>query len=139
MKKRFLRKRVKVDYLFSDYEKEIDDDKEWSELFSESEEEEDINCLEKFLKKKNKFFLVRIKVFFVDICNGILIENSSTLFVNFLDDDSDFEVLSKLLVKRKLVVDLLNKKRFVKIISFDDFDESIKCLGVFVDEIGLYY
>lgn len=139
MKKRFLRKRVKVDYLFSDYEKEIDDDKEWSELFSESEEEEDINCLEKFLKKKNKFFLVRIKVFFVDICNGILIENSSILFVNFLDDDSDFEVLSKLLVKRKLVVDLLNKKKFVKIISFDDFDESIKCLGVFVDEIGLYY
>lgn len=98
-----------------------------------------MNCLEKFLKKKNKFFLVRIKVFFVDSCNGILIENSSMLLINFLDDDSDFEVLSKLLVKRKLVVDLLNKKKFVKIISFDDFDESIKCLEVFVDEIGLYY
>ena len=139
MKKRPLRKRAKVDYSLSDHEKEIDNDKEWSEPSSESEEEEDTNCSEKFPKKKNKSPLARTKVSSADSCNGTPTENSSVSFINLLDDDSDFEVSSKPLVKRKLAADSSNKKKPVKIISSDDSDESIKCLGVFADETGLYH
>ena len=139
VKKRPLRKRAKVDYSLSDHEKEIDDDKEWSEPSSESEEEEDTNCSEKLPKKKNKSPLARTKVSSADSCYGTPTENSSVSFINLLDDDSDFEVSSKPLVKRKLAADSSNKKKPVKIISSDDSDESIKCLGVFADETGLYH
>lgn len=139
VKRRPLRKRAKVDYSLSDHEKEIDDDKEWSEPSSESEEEEDTNCSEKFPKKKNKSPLARTKVSSADSCNGTPTENSSVSFINLLDDDSDFEVSSKPLVKRKLAAESSNKKKPVKIISSDDSDESIKCLGVFADETGLYH
>ena len=139
VKKRPLRKRAKVDYSLSDHEKEIDDDKEWSEPSSESEEEGDTNCSEKFPKKKNKSPLARTKVSSADSCNGTPTENSSMSLINLLDDDSDFEVSSKPLVKRKLAADSSNKKKPVKIISSDDSDESIKCLEVFADETGLYH
>lgn len=88
-------------------------------------------------RKKDKIFLVRKRMFFVDSGSSILNESNGILFVDFVDDDSDFEVLSKLLVKRRVFVGLLgSKKKVMKIISFDDVDESFKCFGSVYNENG---
>lgn len=125
VKKRPLRKRAKIDYSLSDHEIESSGDKEWNVPSSDSEEEEeDRNCMEKSSTKKNKTPLVRKKVSSSDSCNDTPTENSSVSFVDLLDDDSDFEVSSKPLVKRKLAAGSSDKKKkALKIISSDDSDD----------------
>ena len=134
-RKRPLRKRKKVDYTSCGNESGSADDDEWDEkLKSESEESEDSmeNC-----KKKDKTPLVRKRVPSAGSGSGTPNEGSGTSFVDLVDDDSDFEVSSKPLVKRKVSAGSPgSKKKAMKIISSDDSDESLKCLGSVCNENG---
>lgn len=56
----------------------------------------------------------------------IFIGSGIFLFIDLLDDDSDFEVISKFLVWKLLFVKLvLGKRKFIKIISFDELSDSV--------------
>ena len=134
-RKRPLRKRKKVDYTSCGNENGSEADEEWNEkLTSESEESED--SMENS-KKKDKTPLARKRVSSADSGSGTPKEGSGTSFVDLVDDDSDFEVSSKPLVKRRESADSSgNKKKAMKIISSDDSDESLKCLGSVCNENG---
>ena len=139
-RKRPLRKRKKVDYSSCGNEKGSDADEEWNEkLTSESEESEDLNNSRENSTKKDKTPLVRRRVPSADSGSGTPNEGSGTSFVDLVDDDSDFEVSSKPLVKRRASAGSSgSKKKAMKIISSDDSDESLKCLGSVCNENGKY-
>ena len=134
-RKRPLRKGKKVDYTACGNESGSEADEEWNEkLTSESEESED--SMENS-KKKDKTPLVRKRVPSADSGSGTPNEGSGTSFVDLVDDDSDFEVSSKPLVKRRVSAGSSgSKKKAMKIISSDDSDESLKCLGSVCNENG---
>ncbi|XP_020602112.1 DNA repair protein complementing XP-C cells homolog [Orbicella faveolata] len=135
-RKRPLRKRKKVDYSSCGNESGSEADEEWNEkLTSESEESEDLNNSRENSKKKDKTPLVRRRVPSADNGGGTPNEGSGTSFVDLVDDDSDFEVSSKPLVKRRVSAGSSgSKKKAMKIISSDDSDESLKCLGSVCNE-----
>lgn len=137
-RKRPLRKRKKVDYSSCGNESGSEADEEWNEkLTSESEESEDLNNSRENSKKKDKTPLVRRRVPSADNGGGTPNEGSGTSFVDLVDDDSDFEVSSKPLVKRRVSAGSSgSKKKAMKIISSDDSDESLKCLGSVCNENG---
>lgn len=132
-RKRPLRKRNKVDYSSCGHESGNEEDEEWTEKFtSESEESEDLNN-----SRKDKTPLVRKRVLSAESDSGTQNESSGTSFVDLIDDDSDFEVTSKPLVKRRVSAGSSgNKKKAMKIISSDDSDEGVKCVGSVCDENG---
>ena len=138
--KRPLRKRKKVDYSSCGNESGSEADEEWNEkLTSESEESEDLNNTRENSKKKDKTPLVRRRVPSADSGSGTPNEGSGTSFVDLVDDDSDFEVSSKPLVNRRVPGGSSgSKKKDMKIISSDDSDESLKCLGSVCNENGKY-
>lgn len=134
-KKRPLRKRKKVDYSSCGNEGGSEADEEWNEkLTSESEESED--SMENS-KKKDKTPLVRKRMPSADSGSSTPNEGTGTPFVDLVDDDSDFEVSSKPLVKRRVSAGSSgSKKKAMKIISSDDADESLKCRGSVCNENG---
>ena len=139
-RKRPVRKRKKVDYSSCGNESGSDADEEWNEkLTSESEESEDLNNSRENPNKKDKTPLVRRRVPSADSGSGTPNEGNGTSFVDLVDDDSDFEVSSKPLVKRRASAGSSgSKKKAMKIISSDDSDESLKCLGSVCNENGKY-
>ena len=137
-RKRPLRKRKKVDYSSCGNESGSEADEEWNEkLTSEGDESEDLNNSRGNSKRKDKTPLARRRVSSAESDSGTLNEGHGTLFVNLVDDDSDFEVTSKPLVNRRLSAGSSgSKKKAMKIISSDDSDESLKCLGSVSHENG---
>lgn len=131
-RKRPLRERKKVDYSSCGHESGNEEDEEWTEKFtSESEESEDLDN-----SRKDKTPLVRKRVPSAESDSGTQNEGSGTSFVDLIDDDSDFEVTSKPLVKRRVSAGSSGNKKAMKIISSDDSDEGVKCLGSVCDENG---
>lgn len=137
-RKRPLRKRKKVDYSSCGNESGSEADEEWNEkLASDSEESEDCNNSKGNSKRKDKTPLVRRRVPSADSDSGTPNEGSGTSFVDLVDDDSDFEVTSKPMVKRRVSAGSAgSKKKAMKIISSDDSDESVKCLRSVYNENG---
>lgn len=134
-RKRPLRKRKRVDYSLCDSEKVSDADEEWNDQSSDGENLEDSDNS----KRKNKTPLVRKRVSSADSDSGTPNGGSGISFVDLVDDDSDFEVTSKPLVKRRLSAGSSgSKKKSIKILSSDESDESVKCLGSAYNEQGLY-
>ena len=138
--KRPLRKRNKVDYSLCDSENEIDADEEWNDQSSDSdsvEESKEFNKTKEISKGKGKTPLARRKRS-TGSDSGLLSENSSLSFVDLVDDDSDFEVTSKPLVRRPSSAGSSGGKgNAVKILSSDESDDSVKCLGNVSNEQGL--
>lgn len=134
-RKRPLRRKKRVDYSLCDNENGSDAEEEWNGQSSDSEDEEDLDNS----KKKNKTPLVRKRVSSADSDSGTANGGSGISFVDLVDDDSDFEVTSKPLVKRRLSSGSSgSKKKSIKILSSDESDESVKCLGSTYNEQGLY-
>lgn len=137
-KKRPLRKRKRVDYSSRGNENGSDADEEWNEQSSDSEESEDLANSSENSKKKDKTPLARKKVPSTDSESSTLNGGSGISFVDLLDGDSDFEVTSKPLVKRRISAgSSKSKKKAIKILSSDESDESVKCLGSVYNEQGL--
>lgn len=138
--KRPLRKRKKVDYSLCDSENEIDADEEWDNQSSDSdsvEESKETNNTKEISKLKGKTPLARRKRS-TGSDRGLPSENSSLSFVDLVDDDSDFEVTSKALVRRPPpAASSKGKRKAVKILSSDESDDSVKCLGSVSSEQGL--
>ena len=137
-KTRPLRKRKRVDYSLSGSNNESDADKEWNDQSSDSEESSDENRLPKENSKlKEKTPLTRRKKSTASDSSSPS-GNSSLSFVDLMDDDSDFEVTSKPLVRRQASAGSSEgKRKVVKIVSSDESDESVKCLGYVSNEQGL--
>ena len=138
--KRPLRKRKKVDYSLCDSENEIDAGEEWNDQSSDSdsvEESIESNKTKEISKLKGKTPLARKKRS-TGSDSGLPSENSSLSFVDLVDDDSDFEVTSKHLVRRPPpAASSEGKRKAVKILSSDESDDSVKCLGSVSSEQGL--
>lgn len=136
-RKRPLRKKKRVDYSSCGNENESDADEEWNEQSSDSEESEDSTNCRKNSKGKDKTPLARKKVPSTDSESGTTSGVSGLSFIDLVDDDSDFEVTSKPLVKRRVSAGALgSKKKAIKILSSDESDESVKCLGSVYNENG---
>ena len=140
--KRPLRKRKKVDYSLSGSDNgDSDVDTEWIEQESSESEE---NCEEKSTvsgksKVKDKTPLSRRKKS-TESDNSSPGETTGLSFVDLMDDDSDFEVTSKPLVRRRTSAgSSTGKKKAVKMISSDESDESVQCLGYVFNEQGLCF
>ena len=138
--KRPLRKRKKVDYSLCDSENEIDAGEEWDDQSSDSnsvEESVETNKTKETSKMKGKTPLARKKRS-TGSDSGLPSENSNLSFVDLVDDDSDFEVTSKSLVRRSPpAASSKGGRKAVKIISSDESDDSVKCLGSVSSEQGL--
>ncbi|KAL9959833.1 hypothetical protein ACROYT_G033190 [Oculina patagonica] len=134
-RKRPLRKRQRVDYSSCGNENGSDADEEWNEQSSDSEDSEDLNNSRENSKRKDKTPLARKKVPSTDSESGTPNGGSGISFVDLLDDDSDFEVTSKPLVKRRVSAGSSgSKKKSIKILSSDESDESVKCLRIVYNE-----
>ena len=136
--KRPLRKRKKVDYSLGDSDNGSEADEEWKDQSSDSDDEsEDITKTKENSKIKGKTPLARRKVS-AGSDSGSPNGNSSLSFVDLMDDDSDFEVTSKPLVKRRVSASSSGgKKKTIKMVSSDESDDSVKCLGTVSNEQGL--
>ena len=136
--KRPLRKRKKVDYSLSGSDDgDSNADTEWIE--QESEETEEKSSVSGKSKVKDKTPLSRRKKS-TESDNSSPGETSGLSFVDLMDDDSDFEVTSKPLVRRRASAgSSMGKKKAVKIISSDESDESVQCLGYVFNEQGLCF
>ena len=138
--KRPLRKRKKVDYSLSGSDNgDSNADTEWIEQESSESEEnsEEKSTVSGKSKVKDKTPLSRRKKS-TESDNSSPGETSGLSFVDLLDDDSDFEVTSKPLVRRRASVgSSTGKKKAVKMISSDESDESVQCLGYVFNEQGL--
>ena len=138
--KRPLRKRKKVDYSLSGSDDgDSDADTEWIEQESSESEKnsEEKSTVSGKSKVKDKTPLSRRKKS-TESDNSSPGETSGLSFVDLMDDDSDFEVTSKPLVRRRASAgSSTGKKKAVKIISSDESDESVQCLGYVFNEQGL--
>ena len=138
--KRPLRKRKKVDYSLSGSDDgESDADAEWIEQESSESEEnsEEKGTVSGKSKAKDKTPLSRRKKS-TESDNSSPGETNGLSFVDLMDDDSDFEVTSKPLVRRQASAgSSTGKKKAVKMISSDESDESVQCLGYVSNEQGL--
>lgn len=138
--KRPLRKRKKVDYSLSGSDDgESDADAEWIEQESSESEEnsEEKGTVSGKSKAKDKTPLSRRKKS-TESDTSSTGETIGLSFVDLLDDDSDFEVTSKPLVRRRASAgSSTGKKKAVKLISSDESDESVQCLGYVSNEQGL--
>lgn len=138
--KRPLRKRKKVDYSLSGSDDgDSNADTEWIEQESSESEEnsEEKSTVSGKSKVKDKTPLSRRKKS-TESDNSSPGETSGLSFVDLLDDDSDFEVTSKPLVRRQASAgSSTGKKKAVKMISSDESDESVQCLGYVFNEQGL--
>ena len=118
VKERPLRKRKKIDYSLSGSDNENDGDEEWDKNSSDSEESE----------REEENSQTETKTPHTSYDAGNSVRNLS--FVDLMDSDSDFEVTSKPLMKRRILGKGAGSgKRNNKILS-DDSDESGKCAGV---------
>ena len=139
--KRPLRKRKKVDYSLSGSDDGHSNvDTEWIEQeSSESEETEEKSSVSGKSKVKDKTPLSRRKKS-TESDNSSPGETSGLSFVDLLDEDSDFEVTSKPLARRRTSAgSSTGKKKAVKMISSDESDESVQCLGYVFNEQGLCF
>lgn len=140
--KRPLRKRKKVDYSLSGSDDgDSNADTEWIEQeSSESEENSEAkSTVSGKSKVKDKTPLSRRKKS-TESDNSSPGETSGLSFVDLLDDDSDFEVTSKPLVRRRASAgSSTGKKKAVKMISSDESDESVQCLGYVFNEQGMCF
>ena len=140
--KRPLRKRKKVDYSLSgsDYG-DSNADTEWIELESSESEEnsEEKSTVSGKSKVKDKTPLSRRKKS-TESDNSSPGETTGLWFVDLMDDDSDFEVTSKPLARRRASAgSSTGKKKAVKMISSDESDESVQCLGYVFNEQGMCF
>jgi len=133
--KRPLRKRKKVDYSLGDSDNGSEADEEWKDQSSDSDDDsEDITKTKENSKIKGKTPLARRKVS-AGSDSGSPNGNSSLSFVDLMDDDSDFEVTSKPLMKRRVSASSSGgKKKTIKMVSSDESDDSVKCLGTVSNE-----
>ena len=140
--KRPLRKRKKVDYSLSGSDDgDSNADTEWIEQESSESEEnsEEKSTVSGKSKVKDKTPLSRRKKS-TESDNSSPGETSGLSFVDLLDDDSDFEVTSKPLARRRASAgSSTGKKKAVKMISSDESDESVKCLGYVFNEQGMCF
>ena len=140
--KRPLRKRKKVDYSLSGSDDgDSDADTEWIEQESSESEEnsEEKSTVSRKSKVKDKTPLSRRKKS-TESDNSSPGETTGLSFVDLMDDDSDFEVTSKPLVRRQASAgSSTGKKKAVKMISSDESDESVQCLGHVFNEQGLCF
>ena len=140
--KRPLRKRKKVDYSLSGSDDgDSNADTEWIEQESSESEEnsEEKSTMSGKSKVKEKTPLSRRKKS-TESDNSSPSETTGLSFVDLMDDDSDFEVTSKPLVRRRASAgSSTGKKKAVKMISSDESDESVQCLGYVFNEQGLCF
>lgn len=140
--KRPLRKRKKVDYSLSGSDDgDSNADTEWIEQESSESEEnsEEKSTVSGKSKVKDKTPLSRRKKS-TESDNSSPGETSGLSFVDLMDDDSDFEVTSKPLVRRRASAgSSTGKKKAVKMISSDESDESVQCLGYVSTEQGMCF
>ena len=140
--KRPLRKRKKVDYSLSGSDGgDSDADTEWIEQESSESEEnsEEKSTVSGKSKLKDKTPLSRRKKS-TESDNSSPGETNGLSFVDLMDDDSDFEVTSKPLVRRRASAgSSMGKKKAVKMISSDESDESVQYLGYVFNEQGLCF
>lgn len=140
--KRPLRKRKKVDYSLSGSDDgDSNADTEWIEQESSESEEnsEEKSTVSGKSKVKDKTPLSRRKKS-TESDNSSPGETSGLSFVDLLDDDSDFEVTSKPLARRRVSAgSSTGKKKAVKMISSDESDESVQCLGYVFNEQGMCF
>ena len=138
--KRPLRKRKKVDYSLSGSDDgDSNADTEWTEQESSESEEnsEEKSTVNGKSKVKDKTPLSRRKKS-TESDNSSPGETTGLSFVDLMDDDSDFEVTSKPLVRRRASAgSSTGKKKAAKMISSDESDESVQCLGYVFNEQGL--
>ena len=136
--KRPLRKRKKVDYSLSGSDDgDSNADTEWIER--ESSESEEKSTVSGKSKVKDKTPLSRRKKS-TESDNSSPGETTGLSFVDLMDDDSDFEVTSKPLMRRRASAgSSTGKKKAVKMISSDESDESVQCLGYVFNEQGLCF
>lgn len=135
-----LRKRRKVDYSLSDNESEIEDDEDWNDQSNDSDSVEEFNetkTTKESSKSKGKTPLARKKR--STESDSVSPSGSSGVsFVDLVDNDSDFEVTSKPLArKRQSFGSSKCKKKTVKIISSDESDGTVTCLRDGSNEQGL--
>ena len=140
--KRPLRKRKKVDYSLSGSDDgDSNGDTEWIEQESSESEEnsEEKSTVSGKSKVKDKTPLSRRKKS-MESDNSSPGETTGLSFVDLMDDDSDFEVTSKPLARRRASAgSSTGKKKAVKMISSDESDESVQCLGYVFNEQGLCF
>ena len=140
--KRPLRKRKKVDYSLSgSNDGDSDADTEWIEQESSESEEnsEEKSTVSGKSKVKDKTPLSRRKKS-TESDTSSPGETTGLSFVDLMDDDSDFEVTSKPLVRRQASAgSSTGKKKAVKMISSDESDESVQCLGYVFNEQGMCF
>ena len=140
--KRPLRKRKKVDYSLSGSDDgDSNADTEWIEQESSESEEnsEEKSTVSGKSKVKDKTPLSRRKKS-TESDNSSPGETTGLSFVDLMDDDSDFEVTSKPLVRRGASAgSSTGKKKAVKMISSDESDESVQCLGYVSTEQGICF
>ena len=136
--KRPLRKRKKVDYSLSGSDDgDSNADTEWIER--ESSESEEKSTVSGKSKVKDKTPLSRRKKS-TESDNSSPGETTGLSFVDLMDDDSDFEVTSKPLMRRRASAgSSTGKKKAVKMISSDESDESVQCLGYVFNEQGMCF
>ena len=129
--KRPLRKRKKIDYSLCDEENETDEAEHWSGLSSssESEECEETSSGRENLNNRGKTALGGSQMS-TESDSKTPTGSGTPSFIDLLDDDSDFEVTSKPLV-RKLppAKSAPGKRKPIKIISSDESSDSVQCVG----------
>ena len=135
-----LRKRRKVDYSLNDNESEIEDDEDWNDQSNDSDNEEESNetkTTKESSKSRGTTPLARKKRS-TESDSASPSGDSSVLFVDLVDNDSDFEVTSKPLARRRQSFGSSKcKKKTVKIISSDESDDTVTYLGGGSNEQGL--
>lgn len=139
--KRPLRKRKKIDYsLCDDQNEKGEKDEQWSGLSSssESEECEETSQRKDSGKKRSKAGLAR-KEKMTESDSATPTGSNSISFVELLDDDSDFEVSSKPVVRKPPSASSAGgkKSKSSKIISSDESSDSLQCMGDLRSEKGL--
>ncbi|XP_068713927.1 DNA repair protein complementing XP-C cells homolog [Montipora foliosa] len=129
--KRPLRKRKKIDYSLCDEENETDEAERWSGLSSssESEECEETSSGRENLNNRGKTALGGSQMS-TESDSKTPTGSVTPSFIDLLDDDSDFEVTSKPLV-RKLppAKSAPGKRKPIKIVSSDESSDSVQCVG----------